>query len=185
MTIKVLMVDDDASMRRLVQTVCEETGYTCCVGASGEEALELFQREWPDVVVLDVMMPKVDGFEVCRRIRAVDENVPVLFLSARDGIIDKRIGFSFGGDDYLVKPFNEEELVMRIEALVRRSRRGRPAGAADRADRPTPFALGPFTFDEVRHEVLKDGEPVALTPKEFQLLYHLASHPAPSWAKTS
>lgn len=123
------------------------------------------------------MMPKVDGFEVCRRIRAVDENVPVLFLSARDGIIDKRIGFSFGGDDYLVKPFNEEELVMRIEALVRRSRRGRPAGAADRADRPTPFALGPFTFDEVRHEVLKDGEPVALTPKEFQLLYHLASHP--------
>lgn len=79
MTIKVLMVDDDASMRRLVQTVCEETGYTCCVGASGEEALELFQREWPDVVVLDVMMPKVDGFEVCRRIRAVDENVPCCF----------------------------------------------------------------------------------------------------------
>ena len=123
MTLKVMMADDDASMRRLVQTVCEEAGYACCVAEGGEGALALFQREGPDVVVLDVMMPKVDGFEVCRRIRAVDENVPVLFLSARDGIIDKRIGFSFGGDDYLVKPFNEEELLMRIEALVRRSRR--------------------------------------------------------------
>lgn len=142
-----------------------------------EEACALFQREWPDVVVLDVMMPKVDGFEVCRRIREVDENVPVLFLSARDGIIDKRIGFSFGGDDYLVKPFNEEELVMRIEALVRRSRRSRWDGEAAAPERPERFALGPFTFDEVRHEVLKGGESVVLTPKEFQLLHHLASHP--------
>lgn len=142
-----------------------------------EEACALFQREWPDVVVLDVMMPKVDGFEVCRRIREVDENVPVLFLSARDGIIDKRIGFSFGGDDYPVKPFNEEELVMRIEALVRRSRRSRRDGEAAAPERPERFALGPFTFDEVRHEVLKGGEPVVLTPKEFQLLHHLASHP--------
>lgn len=142
-----------------------------------EKACALFQREWPDVVVLDVMMPKVDGFEVCRRIREVDENVPVLFLSARDGIIDKRIGFSFGGDDYLVKPFNEEELVMRIEALVRRSRRSRRDGEAAAPERPERFALGPFTFDEVRHEVLKGGEPVVLTPKEFQLLHHLASHP--------
>ena len=142
-----------------------------------EEACALFQREWPDVVVLDVMMPKVDGFEVCRRIREVDENVPVLFLSARDGIIDKRIGFSFGGDDYLVKPFNEEELVMLIEALVRRSRRSRRDGEAAAPERPERFALGPFTFDEVRHEVLKGGEPVVLAPKEFQLLHHLASHP--------
>ena len=142
-----------------------------------EEACALFQREWPDVVVLDAMMPKVDGFEVCRRIREVDENVPVLFLSARDGIIDKRIGFSFGGDDYLVKPFNEEELVMRIEALVRRSRRSRRDGEAAAPERPERFALGPFTFDEVRHEVLKGGEPVVLTPKELQLLHHLASHP--------
>lgn len=142
-----------------------------------EKACALFQREWPDVVVLDVMMPKVDGFEVCRRIREVDENVPVLFLSARDGIIDKRIGFSFGGDDYLVKPFNEEELVMRIEALVRRSRRSRWDGEAAAPERPERFALGPFTFDEVRHEVLKGGESVVLTPKEFQLLHHLASHP--------
>ncbi len=84
-----------------MQTVCEEAGWDCRTAAGGEEGCALFQREWPDVVVLDVMMPKVDGFEVCRRIREVDENVPVLFLSARDGIIDKRIGFSFGGEEYL------------------------------------------------------------------------------------
>lgn len=155
----------------------DETGFPREGYALGDLAGAVFQREWPDVVVLDVMMPKVDGFEVCRRIREVDENVPVLFLSARDGIIDKRIGFSFGGDDYLVKPFNEEELVMRIEALVRRSRRSRRDGEAAAPERPERFALGPFTFDEVRHEVLKGGEPVVLTPKEFQLLHHLASHP--------
>lgn len=155
----------------------DETGFPREGYALGDLASAVFQREWPDVVVLDVMMPKVDGFEVCRRIREVDENVPVLFLSARDGIIDKRIGFSFGGDDYLVKPFNEEELVMRIEALVRRSRRSRRDGEAAAPERPERFALGPFTFDEVRHEVLKGGEPVVLTPKEFQLLHHLASHP--------
>lgn len=155
----------------------DETGFPREGYALGDLAGAVFQREWPDVVVLDVMMPKVDGFEVCRRIREVDENVPVLFLSARDGIIDKRIGFSFGGDDYLVKPFNEEELVMRIEALVRRSRRSRRDGEAAAPERPERFALGPFTFDEVRHEVLKGGEPVVLAPKEFQLLHHLASHP--------
>lgn len=178
MSLNVMVADDDASMRRLVQTVCAEAGFECCAAAGGEEALELFRRAWPDVVVLDVMMPKVDGFEVCRRIREIDENVPVLFLSARDGIIDKRIGFSFGGDDYLVKPFNEEELVMRIEALVRRSRRGRAEGAgAAGLQRPERFTVGPFTFDSVRHEVLKGDDLVVLTPKEFQLLYHLASHP--------
>ena len=96
----------------------DETGFPREGYALGDLASAVFQREWPDVVVLDVMMPKVDGFEVCRRIREVDENVPVLFLSARDGIIDKRIGFSFGGDDYLVKPFNEEELVMRDRKSV-------------------------------------------------------------------
>ena len=176
MTIKVLMVDDDPSMRSLVRSVCEGAGYVCCLGTGGEEALALFERERPDIVVLDVMMPRVDGFEVCRRIREIDETVPVLFLSARDGIIDKRIGFSFGGDDYLVKPFNEEELLMRIEALVRRSRRpGRGEAAAGNAV-PERFVRGDFVFDAVRHEVLKGGEAVTLTPKEFQLQYYLASH---------
>lgn len=176
MSLKVMVVDDDASMLKLVRSVCEDAGYACTVAGGGEEALALFDRDRPDVVVLDVMMPRVDGFEACRRIRAVDENVAVLFLSARDGIIDKRIGFSFGGDDYLVKPFNEEELLMRIEALVRRSRRGDAKKAASEPGKAERFSVGAFTFDSMRHEVTKDGEPVSLTPKEFQLLVHLASH---------
>ena len=178
MTVTVMAVDDEASIRNLVRAVCEDEGYRCVLCGSGEEALESFSREWPDVVVLDVMMPRVDGFEVCRRIREIDENVPVLFLSARDDIIDKRIGFSFGGDDYMVKPFNEEELVLRVDALVRRSKRirqqqeGRDLAPAA----PERFSLGEFTFDALRHEVRRGGNPIGLTPKEFQLLYHLASH---------
>lgn len=179
MALKVMAVDDEASIRNLVRAVCADSGYECVLCEGGEEALETFQREWPDVVVLDVMMPRIDGFEVCRRIREVDENVPVLFLSARDDIIDKRIGFSFGGDDYMVKPFNEEELILRIDALVRRSRRAQrdAVESGDTPAAPERFTLGDFTFDALRHEVLRGDDVIVLTPKEFQLLYHLASHP--------
>lgn len=178
MALKVMAVDDEASIRNLVRAVCEDSGYECVLCEGGEAALEVFQREWPDVVILDVMMPRIDGFEVCRRIREIDENVPVLFLSARDDIIDKRIGFSFGGDDYMVKPFNEEELILRIDALVRRSRRAQRADDEVESAAPAErFTLGEFTFDALRHEVLRGDEAIALTPKEFQLLYHLASHP--------
>lgn len=179
MSLKVMVADDDESIRSLVRAVCEDSGYECVLCEGGEEALQVFRREWPDVVVLDVMMPRIDGFEVCRRIREIDENVPVLFLSARDDIIDKRIGFSFGGDDYMVKPFNEEELILRIDALVRRSRRAQRAHEADTTEAAPAerFALGEFIFDALRHEVLRGDEIISLTPKEFQLLYHLASHP--------
>lgn len=179
MSIKVMMVDDDEVMRALLRRVCEDAGYGFCSCGNGDEALDLYRREWPDVVVLDVMMPRVDGFEVCRRIREVDEGVPVLFLSARSDIVDKRIGFSFGADDYVVKPFNEEELLIRMEALVRRNRRAQARAAELACGTPVPsgrFECGPFSFDLARHEVLKEGSPIVLTPKEFQLLYHLASH---------
>ena len=102
----------------------------------------------------------------------MDEDVPVLFLSAKGDIVDKKTGFSKGGDDYLVKPFDEEELVIRIEALLRRAnRKKRPASAA--AQR---FTLGCFEFDDLRHLVLKNGRPISFTPKEYQLLFQLASH---------
>lgn len=174
-----MMVDDDAAMRLLVQAVCSEAGHACCTCNGGEGALPLFEQERPDVVILDIMMPKVDGYEVCRRIRSVDQDVPVLFLSAKGDIVDKKIGFSQGGDDYLVKPFNEEELIIRIEALARRACRARILEGArpDASTQPERFSRGAFSFDAIRHEVLKDGRAMTLTPKEFQLLYHLASHP--------
>ncbi len=169
---KVLVVDDDAAVCLLAKTVLEEGGHSCRVATGGLEGLRSFREERPDIVVLDIMMPRVDGFEVCRRIREVDESVPVLFLSAKSDITDKRIGFSLGADDYLVKPFDEEELLMRIVALFRRAQR------AVRACEPAAerFALGRFEFDAVRHRVLCDGDVVSLTPKEFQLLYTLARH---------
>lgn len=167
---KVLVVDDEYSVRLLVSTIVAEAGHECCCAENGRAALSLFSEVNPDVVVLDVMMPKMDGFEVCERIRAIDERVPVLFLSAKSDITDKRIGFANGGDDYLVKPFNEEELIMRVEALWRRAARG-----GDRLQgEPERFVLGEFEFDAVRHRVLQRSEAIPLTPKEFQLLFHLA-----------
>lgn len=169
---KVMVVDDELSIRLLVKTVLGQAGHECVCVEDGAAALELFESERPDLVVLDVMMPYLDGFEVCRRIRLVDEAIPVLFLSAKGDIVDKRIGFSNGGDDYLVKPFDEEELLMRAEALLRRSKRACTQGV-DTSER---FALGEFSFDALRHQVFKNGEIVSLTPKEFRLLFHLASH---------
>ena len=183
---KVLVVDDDPDIRELVVAVCTEAGYFCLSTDGGEAALEVFECERPDLVVLDVMMPKVDGFEVCRRIRAADEDVPVLFLSAKGDITDKKIGFAFGCDDYLVKPFDEVELIIRIEALLRRaSRRKSPESpcSEEHRERRARFALGPFEFDAVRHEVTKGGEAVLFTPKEFQLLHHLACHPGAVMSK--
>lgn len=168
---RILAVDDEPSIRLLVKTVLEQAGHECACVEDGTAALERFEAERPDLVVLDVMMPRLDGFEVCRRIRLVDEAVPVLFLSAKGDIVDKRIGFSNGGDDYLVKPFEEEELLMRVEALLRRAGRTRAQGAAA----PERFSLGEFSFDALRHQVFKRGEVVSLTPKEFQLLFQLAS----------
>lgn len=183
-----MIVDDDLGVRLLVQTVCEQAGIACCAAERGEDALALFERERPDVVVLDVMMPRVDGFEACRRIRAVDEDVPVLFLSAKGDVVDKRTGFAQGADDYLVKPFDEDELLVRMQALVRRAARVRErmeaashagAGLADGvapAPARTCLEVGPFSINAVRHEVLKEGRAVLLAPKEFQLLLFLAQH---------
>lgn len=169
---KVMVVDDELGIRLLVQTVVGGAGHECCTVDGGERALEAFRLHHPDVVVLDVMMPKVDGFEVCRRIRAIDDRVPVLFLSAKGDIGDKKIGFSNGGDDYLVKPFNEEELLMRIDALHRRAVKS----ASQETGVPESFELGNYRFDALRHQIMREGTPIPFTPKEFQLLFHLALH---------
>lgn len=196
---KVMIVDDDFGMRLLVKTACEQFGINCVSGERGEDVLPLYEREHPDVVVLDVMMPHVDGFEACRRIRAIDEDVPVLFLSAKGDIVDKKTGFAQGGDDYLVKPFDEDELLMRVQALARRAQRarqreqaaasrtpGEAAGMEGVGGSPRPYAfavgipqslrIGPFFINPVRHEVIRDGSALALAPKEFQILLYLAQH---------
>ena len=171
---KVMLVDDEPSFHVLVQSVCESAGYEFRGVGDSRQAIEVFKAYAPDVVLLDIMMPCLDGYQVCESIRALDSEVAVVFLSAKGAVPDKREAFSRGADDYLVKPFDGEELLMRLEALQRRSQRAKAQAA------PAPsetLKVGEFEFDSVRQALSLNGASVQLTPKEFQILYTLALKP--------
>lgn len=171
---KVMLVDDEPSFHVLVQSVCESAGHEFRGVGDSRQAIEVFQAYAPDVVLLDIMMPYLDGYQVCEGIRALDSEVAVVFLSAKGAVPDKREAFSRGADDYLVKPFDGEELLMRLEALQRRSQRAKAQAA------PAPsetLRVGEFEFDSVRQTLALNGTSVQLTPKEFQILYTLALKP--------
>ena len=161
---KILVVDDEESLTDLVSSALRFAGYTVSSEDNGFDALRAIKEHSPDLVVLDVNMPEMDGFEVCRRLRRDGNMVPVIFLTARDEIDDKRAGFRQGGDDYLTKPFSLEELGLRIEALLRRT-----GGAAE----ISRLAAGDVVLDEDAHQVWNDGVEVELTPTEFRLLRFL------------
>ena len=171
---KVMLVDDEPSFHVLVQSVCESAGHEFRGVGDSRQAIEVFKTYAPDVVLLDIMMPYLDGYQVCEGIRALDSEVAVVFLSAKGAVPDKREAFSRGADDYLVKPFDGEELLMRLEALQRRSQRAKAQAA------PAPsetLKVGEFEFDSVRQTLALNGTSVQLTPKEFQILYTLALKP--------
>ena len=166
---KVLVVDDEAYIADLLSTGLSFVGFDVRTAGGGQEALSLV-RDWrPDLLVLDVMMPGVDGFEVTRRLRAEGRSVPVLFLTARDALEDKVTGLTIGGDDYVTKPFSLEEVVARVRALLRRSSATEPQGAR--------LTYADLVMDEDAHEVWRSGEPVELTPTEFSLLRYLMLNP--------
>lgn len=169
----VLVADDDATLRRTTAALLTAEGYECIQARNGEEALSLCLNERPDLVILDVMMPKLDGFEVLSRLRETDCLTPVLFLSARGDIMDKRTGFQLGADDYVVKPFLAEELLLRVEAALRRR------DALDAAlGRPSEEAavFGELSVDLRHGEVTVSGRKVDLTPKERRIMLALAEH---------
>lgn len=171
---KVMLVDDEPSFHVLVQSVCESAGHEFRGVGDSRQAIEVFKAYAPDVVLLDIMMPYLDGYQVCEGIRALDSEVAVVFLSAKGAVPDKREAFSRGADDYLVKPFDGEELLMRLEALQRRSQRAK----AQTAPAPSEtLKVGEFEFDSVRQTLALNGASVQLTPKEFQILYTLALKP--------
>ena len=171
---KVMLVDDEPSFHVLVQSVCESAGHEFRGVGDSRQAIEVFKAYAPDVVLLDIMMPCLDGYQVCESIRALDSEVAVVFLSAKGAVPDKREAFSRGADDYLVKPFDGEELLMRLEALQRRSQRAK----AQTAPAPSEtLKVGEFEFDSVRQALALNGTSVQLTPKEFQILYTLALKP--------
>jgi two-component system OmpR family response regulator len=162
---RLLLVDDEDNLRSMLDAALRHNGFEVTAVASGREALDLVPSDQPDLVVLDVMLPDLDGFEVCRRLRADGDRTPVLFLTAKDATEDKVRGLTLGGDDYLVKPFSLEELVARSHALLRRAGR-------EQAD-DARLVCGDLEMDDDAHRVRKAGVEVSLSPTEYNLLRYL------------
>ncbi|MDR2869104.1 MAG: response regulator transcription factor [Deferribacteraceae bacterium] len=175
---KIMLVDDELSIKMAVEMIITDAGYSFCYAADGLQALAVFEKEQPDLVILDVMMAKLNGFEVCRRIREAGSKVPIIILSAKGDIVDKSIGFNAGADDYVVKPFSPEELLLRVEAQLRRQQwRVIPLNDTD------IYTSGDLEIDFKRHDVKINGHAVDLTPKEFDILSYLALHPGVVFSK--
>lgn len=164
---RVLVVEDDDSIRELVSTALRFTGFDTEAVASGSAALAEARNSRFDILVLDVNLPDIDGFSVCRKLREDRNDVPVIFLTARDDPSDLRAGFTGGGDDYMTKPFSLEELMLRIDAVLRRSTRG-TAG-----DEPSRLVCGDLTLDDESYRVWRGKGEVSLSPTEFRLLRYL------------
>jgi two-component system OmpR family response regulator len=167
----ILVVDDEPSITDLLSTALRYLGYQVTTASTGFGALEAAAAAAPDLVVLDVMLPDIDGFEVCRRLRAARDFVPVIFLSARDTEDDRVTGFVRGGDDYVTKPFSLEELTLRISALLRRVR------GPDDGDGAPRLRYRDLEMDEDRHQVWRAGREVLLSPTEFRLLRYFLLNP--------
>lgn len=174
-----LVVDDEQNLVDLVKGYLEREGFDVLIAADGPTAVSTTRSHQPDLIVLDVMLPDLDGVEACRQIRQFSDAY-ILMLTARSEEIDKIVGLAVGADDYLTKPFSPRELVARIKAMLRRPRSlGRVAG-----DAPPLQHFGDLTVDGGRHEVTRRGEPVPLTAREFQLLATLAAHPGHVFTRT-
>lgn len=172
MSTTILMIDDDEALLRLVELNLTKAGYRFVSARHGIAGLQLLESEQPALVLLDISMPKLDGWETCRLIREVSE-VPIIVLTARDDEVDKARGLDLGADDYLTKPFGFVELQARIRAVLRRA--GQSAEAR-RQQRQQVYMVGALVVDVPKHVVTRHGEPVALTPTEFRLLEHLLKH---------
>jgi two-component system OmpR family response regulator len=161
---RLLLVDDEDNLRMMLEAALRFNGFDVVTAANGRDALHLAAGDPPDLMLLDVMMPDLDGFEVCRRLRSEGFRSPVIFLTAKDTTEDKVRGLTLGGDDYLVKPFSLEELVARINAVLRRT------GASAT---PTVLRCGDLTLDDEAHRVTRDGDEITLSPTEYNLLRFL------------
>ena len=171
---KVLIVEDEPALLDTLEYSLSHQGYQVCTAPDGTTAVEVARREKPDLIVLDVMLPGLDGFEVCRILRP-EMSVPILMLTARDDEVDKVVGLEVGADDYMTKPFSMRELLARVKALLRRVRLDREeAAAGENGVGPELLAFGDLKVDVTRCEVLRGGVPLHLKPKEYELLVFLA-----------
>jgi DNA-binding response OmpR family regulator len=169
---RILVVEDDRAVARALEYGLASEAFQVLRAETGQEALDLARREDPHLILLDIRLPDISGFDVCRQLRAEGCRVPILMLTARDEEVDKVLGLELGADDYVVKPFSFRELVSRIRALLRRAY-GDLAGLSG----TERLSFGPLEIDLVRLQARKAGQPLDLTPTEFRLLHHLLSHP--------
>ena len=167
----ILIIDDEKDLLELVRYNLEKDGFDVIVASDGASGLEIAQRHRPDLIVLDIMMPGMDGLEVCRQLRADarTNRIPVIMLTARATEADRIVGLEMGADDYVIKPFSPRELVARVKAVLRR--------LANQQEPPEMVRHGMVSIDVQRHEVTCDGQPVSLTATEFKILQFLASRP--------
>ena len=166
---RLLVVDDEPNIRELLSTSLRYAGFEVTAAANGREALDAAEEFQPDLAVLDVMLPDIDGFTVTRRLRSAGRHFPVVFLTARDGTEDKITGLTVGGDDYVTKPFSLDEVVARIRAVLRRT--------ASLDDDAAVLRVDDLELDDDAHEVRRGGEVVELSPTEFKLLRYLMMNP--------
>ena len=168
---RILLVDDDRNISHLIRLYLEKEGFEVCEAARGDEGLAAFRRQAPALVLLDVMLPGVDGLEVLREIRKTSK-IPVIMLTAKDETFDKVLGLELGADDYITKPFENKELVARVKAVLRRSN-----AEANPDDTDDILTFPGLTVSLARYEVTYEGNAVDMPPKELEVLYFLASHP--------
>lgn len=169
---KILVVDDEKPISDIIKFNLEKEGYEVVVAFDGEEALEKVEAEDPDLIILDLMLPKVDGLEVAKRVRA-KHTTPIIMVTAKDSELDKVLGLELGADDYVTKPFSNRELVARVKANLRREA---TAQAPAEEDKNTDIRVGDITIHPEAYTVTKRGENINLTHREFELLHYLAQH---------
>ncbi len=167
--LKIMVVDDDRNICELLRLYLEKEGYETVLAENGAVALELFDKEQPDLVLLDVMMPQLDGWQVCRELRRRSD-VPIIMLTAKGEVFDKVLGLELGADDYVVKPFETKEVIARVKAVLRRS-------GADGHKRLKEIRFDKLSINMETFEMKVDGKAVDTPPKEMELIYHLASNP--------
>lgn len=172
MATKILVADDHANIIQLIKLYLEKEGYVVCTALNGKDALEIFKYEDISLAILDIMMPELDGNEVCREIRKTS-NIPIIMLTAKSETIDKVLSLGIGADDYMVKPFDPNELIARVKAILRRS----DNKASDSKDDEKCVKYDKLEINLSNYELKIDGKLVSTPPRELELLYFLASHP--------
>lgn len=172
---KVMLIDDEENLQRAMRELLMSNGYEFCGAANGEEGMKMLSLEHPDLLLLDVMLPGINGFDLCRKIREQGRRIPVIFVSAKSDIVDKGVGFRAGGDDYVTKPFDARELLLRIEANIRRHKDAIEFAHCTNREGIARIGDLEVRFDE--YQVFVKGEPVTLTTKEFEIVAFLAANP--------